>query len=189
MKWAQRSDKIYITIELPDAENVKLKLDPDGKFFFSATSGADRIPYEIEFNLFDQVDVNESKVHVGSRNILYLVKKAESKWWSRLLKQEGKSPIFLKVDWDKWVDEDEEEDKSDAGFDDFDFSKMNMGGGGADFDTDAADEIGEDDEGSDTSDDEENAGATEASAVGGHEKNVGAEESSADGKHETEAKA
>ena len=37
------------------------------------------------------------------------MKKAENKWWSRLLKQEGKPPVFLKVDWDRWVDEDEED--------------------------------------------------------------------------------
>jgi len=35
------------------------------------------------------------------------VKKAENKWWDRLLKQGGKIPSFLKIDWDKWVDEDE----------------------------------------------------------------------------------
>jgi hypothetical protein len=39
------------------------------------------------------------------------VKKAEDKWWSRFLKQQGRPPIFLKVDWDKWVDEDEEPEK------------------------------------------------------------------------------
>lgn len=39
------------------------------------------------------------------------MKKAESKWWSRLLKQEGKPPLFLKADWDKWVDEDEQDEK------------------------------------------------------------------------------
>lgn len=48
--------------------------------------------------------------NVGLRNIRYLIKKAENKWWSRVLKQEGKPPIFLKVDWDKWVDEDEAQD-------------------------------------------------------------------------------
>lgn len=37
------------------------------------------------------------------------MKKAESKWWSRLLKQEGRPPVFLKVDWDRWVDEDEDD--------------------------------------------------------------------------------
>lgn len=136
MKWAQRSDKVYITVELPDAEDVKLKLEPQGKFFFSATSGASKTPYEVDLDLFDNVDVNvstkieilisvlvnqiwilemvvilvwqESKASVNSRCICYMVKKAESKWWNRLIKQEGKPPVFLKVDWDKWVDEDED---------------------------------------------------------------------------------
>lgn len=138
VKWAQRTDKVYITIDLPDAQDVKLKLEPEGKFFFSATSGSDKIPYEVDIDLYDKVDVNDSKASVGLRNICYLVKKAENKWWSRLLKQGGKPPIFLKVDWDKWIDEDEEgkDDKppADMDFGDFDFSKMNMGG----FDAEAA---------------------------------------------------
>ncbi|KAL0286235.1 UNVERIFIED_CONTAM: Co-chaperone protein p23-1 [Sesamum calycinum] len=149
VKWAQRSDKLFITVELPDAKNVKLNLDPEGKFFFSATSGADNTPYEIDIDLYDKVDVNESKASFTSRNICYLVKKAENKWWSRLLKQEGKPPVFVKVDWDKWVDEDEQDEKSggDMDFGDFDFSKLNMGGPG-DFDAEAAD--ADEDDSSDT---------------------------------------
>jgi len=132
VKWAQRFDNLFITIELPDAQDVKLKLEPEGKFFFSATSGAEKIPYEIDLDLYDKVDVNESKANIGLRNICYLVKKAENKWWSRLLKQQGRPPVFLKVDWDKWVDEDEEPEKkpgTDMDFGDIDFSKLNMGGG------------------------------------------------------------
>lgn len=60
MKWAQRSDKVYITVELPDAEDVKLKLEPQGKFLFTATSGASKTPYEVDLDLFDNVDVNVS---------------------------------------------------------------------------------------------------------------------------------
>ncbi|KAK8969652.1 hypothetical protein KSP40_PGU019554 [Platanthera guangdongensis] len=108
IKWAQRSDKVYITIELPDAENVKLKLQPEGRLYFSATSGPDSIQYEVDLELYDKVNVEESKAAVGLRNICYLVKKAENRWWSRLVKQGGKPPIFLKVDWDKWIDEDDE---------------------------------------------------------------------------------
>ncbi|XP_021819733.1 uncharacterized protein Os08g0359500-like isoform X3 [Prunus avium] len=137
VKWAQRSDTVYITIDLPDAQDVKLNLEPEGKFLFSATTGPEKTPYEIDLDLYDKIDVNESKASVGLRNICYLVKKAEDKWWSRLIKQQGKAPVFLKVDWDKWVDEDEEpEVKPDEGagnnmdFGDFDFSKLNMGGGG-----------------------------------------------------------
>jgi cytosolic prostaglandin-E synthase len=32
------------------------------------------------------------------RTICYLVKKDESGWWPRLLKKEGKAPVFLKAD-------------------------------------------------------------------------------------------
>lgn len=176
VKWAQRPDKVYITIELPDAKDVKLKLEPEGKFFFSATSGVDNVPYEIDLDLYDKVDVNESLANVGLRNIRYLIKKAENKWWSRLLKQEGKPPIFLKVDWDKWVDEDEGQDSksgADMDFGDIDFSKLNMGGG--DFDGDGAD-IDEEDDDSDTEDEivDEVSGkkheeAAAAPAVGEHE--------------------
>ncbi|KAL6213856.1 hypothetical protein ACLB2K_013295 [Fragaria x ananassa] len=132
VKWAQRPDTLYITIDLPDAQDVKLKLDPEGKFLFSATTGKEKTPYEVDLDLYDKIDVNESKASIGLRNICYLVKKAESKWWSRLIKQEGKAPVFLKVDWDKWVDEDEDAQGpgNDMDFGDLDFSKLNMGGGG-----------------------------------------------------------
>ncbi|CAJ1953249.1 unnamed protein product [Sphenostylis stenocarpa] len=160
VKWAQRSDVLYLTVELPDAKDVKLKLEPEGKFYFSATAGSEKIPYEVDIDLFDKIDVDNSKASVGSRNICYLVKKAENKWWDRLLKQGGKSPVFLKVDWDKWVDEDEEQESQpadDSDFGDLDLSKLNMGGGeGLDFDA-----AGNDDD--DESDTEEEEDAAEAS--------------------------
>ncbi|XP_055833387.1 co-chaperone protein p23-1-like [Solanum dulcamara] len=154
VKWAQRSDKLFITVELPDAKNVKLKLEPEGKFFFSATARADNVPYEVDLDLFDKIKVDESKSSSTSRNIMYLVKKAEDKWWSRLIKQAGLRPVFLKVDWDKWVDEDEEDGKlgPDMDFGDMDFSKLNMGEGPSDFDADVPEG---DDDGSDTEEVEE----------------------------------
>lgn len=133
MKWAQRSDKIFLTVELPDAKDVKVNLDPEGKFSFFATK--DSFPYEVDFELFDKINVKvkheykflslvllatvimiiglqqESKVNIGARSIVYVVKKLEKKWWNRLLKEEGKSPGYLKVDWDKWIDEDDENGK------------------------------------------------------------------------------
>ncbi|CAI0421417.1 unnamed protein product [Linum tenue] len=109
LKWAQRSDKIYLTVDLADAKDVKLKLEPDGKFIFSAVK--DGCDFVVDLELFDKVNVEESKYVVGPRNISYIIIKAESNWWPRLIKQEGKTPAFLKADWDKWVDEDEENGK------------------------------------------------------------------------------
>nr|CAD1817333.1 unnamed protein product [Ananas comosus var. bracteatus] len=80
LKWAQRSDKLYLTIDLPDAKDVKLNLEPEGKFTFSATK--DGAPYELDIELFDKVDTK-----------------------------------------DKWIDEDEEDEKAGVDFEDQDLSK------------------------------------------------------------------
>ncbi|KNA20957.1 hypothetical protein SOVF_047610 isoform B [Spinacia oleracea] len=132
VKWAQTSDKIYLTIELPDAKDVKMKLEPEGKFLFSAVKDGNR--YEVDIELLDMINVKESKYNIGVRHIVYVIQKAEKKWWSRLIKQQGKPPVFLKVDWDKWVDEDEEDEKS-FDYGDMDLSKLGMGGDD-DFDMD-----------------------------------------------------
>ncbi|KAK2457208.1 HSP20 chaperones superfamily protein [Trifolium repens] len=143
IKWAQRVDKVYVTVQLPDSKNAKVDLTPDGVFTFSATAGAKDNLYELTLPLFDKVNVEESKINVGVRGIFCVVQKAESEWWKRLLKAEGKTPHYVKVDWDKWIDEDE-----DAGGDldlgGMDFSQF--GGGddavGDDFE-DSDDEVQE----------------------------------------------
>jgi hypothetical protein len=35
--WAQRSDKVYLTVSLPDAKDVSVKCEPHGLFTFSAS--------------------------------------------------------------------------------------------------------------------------------------------------------
>ncbi|KAJ6920334.1 hypothetical protein NC651_014050 [Populus alba x Populus x berolinensis] len=170
VKWAQRSDKLFITVQLPDAQDVKFKLEPEGKFIFSATSGVDKTPYEIELDLLDKVNVEESKAGIGSRNIQYIVKKAENKWWSRLIKQTGKPPVFLTVDWDKWIDEDEEftskggaaPDMGDMGDMGFNFPDMGLGGGGFDG---AIPEMDDDDENDTEDENVEEASSAEKEEV------------------------
>lgn len=51
----------------------------------------------------------DSKINVGVRSITCVLQKAEKGWWKRLLRGEGKPPHYVKVDWDKWVDEDEDD--------------------------------------------------------------------------------
>ncbi|GAU27938.1 hypothetical protein TSUD_146520 [Trifolium subterraneum] len=73
--WAQRSDKVYLTVSLPDAK-----------------------------------DVSGCKTKTSSRNILCSIQKGQRGWWKRLLKSEEKPAPYLKVDWNRWCDEDEESD-------------------------------------------------------------------------------
>uniref|UniRef100_A0A803L9W4 Co-chaperone protein p23 n=1 Tax=Chenopodium quinoa TaxID=63459 RepID=A0A803L9W4_CHEQI len=57
VKWAEREDKVYLTVMLPDAKNPKVNLAPEGTFTFSATGGAGDNAYELTLDLFDKVDV------------------------------------------------------------------------------------------------------------------------------------
>lgn len=52
--------------------------------------------------------VQESKINIGVRNIFCVLEKAEKKWWKKLLRGGEKTPHYVKVDWDKWVDEDDD---------------------------------------------------------------------------------
>lgn len=38
-----------------------------------------------------------------------MVEKAEKVWWNKLLCGDEKTPHYVKVDWDKWVDEDDDD--------------------------------------------------------------------------------
>lgn len=57
MKWAQRADKVFLTVLLPDSKNAKVNLEPEGVFTFSASAGAENNLYEIKLDLFDKVNV------------------------------------------------------------------------------------------------------------------------------------
>ncbi|KAF4365720.1 hypothetical protein G4B88_009443 [Cannabis sativa] len=51
------------------------------------------------------------KTKPGLRNIICSIRKEQKGWWKRLLKTEEKQAPYLKVDWNKWSDEDEEESR------------------------------------------------------------------------------
>ncbi|KAI9112648.1 hypothetical protein K1719_016314 [Acacia pycnantha] len=115
---------------------------------------------KIDLDLFDKVNVEESKASVGSRNICYLVQKAEHKWWDRFLKQGGnwEASCFFEIGADNNMD-----------FSGLDFSKMGIGGGEGlgDFGADKESEAEEGATGNESSSNENLAGATVRSEQGG----------------------
>ncbi|KAL8095085.1 co-chaperone protein p23-2 [Apium graveolens] len=115
--WAQRSDKVYLTIALPDAKNVSIKCEPEGLFSFSAL-GPKGESFNFSLKLYGNIVPEGCKSKVGLRNILCSVQKEKKGWWKRLLMSEEKPAPYLKVDWNKWCDEDEESANSDVESDD-----------------------------------------------------------------------
>ncbi|KAJ4834949.1 hypothetical protein Tsubulata_021475 [Turnera subulata] len=114
--WAQRSDKLYLTIALPDAKDISVKCEGGGLFSFSAV-GLQGEPFNFSLELYGTILPEGCKTKVGLRNIICSIQKQEKGWWKRLLKSEEKPAPYIKVDWNKWCDEDDEE-STDASDDD-----------------------------------------------------------------------
>ncbi|KAL6219373.1 hypothetical protein ACLB2K_007132 [Fragaria x ananassa] len=118
--WAQRSDKVYLTVALPDAKDINVKCEAEGLFSFSAT-GLQGHPFHFTLDLYGQIQPQGCKTKAGSRNILCSIQKQHKGWWKRLLKTQEKPAPYIKVDWNNWCDEDDEQDStSDLASDDDD---------------------------------------------------------------------
>jgi len=153
--WAQRSSKddaeknyIFLTISVPDVPSKSLKLDlkPTG-LKFTGTSESKKTTYHLDIEFYEEIDVENSKTNHSPKNIEIVLRKKELKeeYWPRLLKDKAKVH-FLRTDFDKWVDEDEQNEApeddymnnfgggqgmgEDGGFGGIDFSKLGAGAGG-----------------------------------------------------------
>lgn len=116
--WAQKKECIYLTIDLEDAENVKIDLKED-KLCFSGKK--DKNEYEFELLFLKPINVEESK-YSTTRNIKFKIIKQEKERW-KTLNKDGKKH-WIKCDWNTWVDTDEENKTTD-----FDDMAMNSFGG------------------------------------------------------------
>eukprot|EP00804_Cyclotella_cryptica_P029828 CCRYP_010748-RA/>CCRYP_010748-RA protein AED:0.29 eAED:0.29 QI:210/1/0.66/1/1/1/3/0/170 len=119
IKWAQRSDSLYITIALPDVKDESINLQNTTLKFKGKSEGRD---YEVDIEFFKAVDAEGSTYKVLPRSVqMHVMKKKakegeeeeEEEFWPRLLKDKALEKNQVKIDWDRYVDEDEE----DGGFD------------------------------------------------------------------------
>jgi len=143
--WAQRSSAtdpeknfIYLTISVPDvpASNLKLELKPQGLTFTGHSDSLKRT-YHLELEFYAEIDEANSKVNHTGKNVELKLRKKELKaeYWPRLLKDD-KKVHYLKTDFDKWVDEDEQNEAPEEDFSQFGGmgGMPGMGGGaGGDF--------------------------------------------------------
>ncbi|KAA8496852.1 Uncharacterized protein FVE85_0581 [Porphyridium purpureum] len=108
--WAQTKDELWVTIAVPNVskEGAVVQLFDEGRIEFQGTGGVqgEEKEYCLKIELLHPIDAAASRYNVGARNIELKVKKASSgPYWDKLTKEKD---IHCKVDWDHWVDEDEE---------------------------------------------------------------------------------
>ena len=121
LKWAQRKDKLFITISVVHSKKPIVDLTDGKRIKYQGTDG--NINYAFDIELYDEINKEESKYTLESRNIfLNLKKKTSGPYWPRLIKDEKKYH-WIEVDWMYYAEEDEEDEatnpnKPGQGFDD-----------------------------------------------------------------------
>lgn len=192
--WAQRSSKteaeknhIFLAINVPDVDPKKIKLDVQPTFLeFTGYSETKKANYHVKLEFYKEIDPAASKINHNARAVEMVLQKKELEeaYWPRLLK-DGKKVHFLKTDFDKWVDEDEQDAMADdddymsrmggmggmgdGGFGNIDFSKL----GGADA---AGGDESDDEMDGENDDDEEETPAPEDAKEGASESSNKVEE-------------
>eukprot|EP00577_Skeletonema_sp_RCC1716_P022475 CAMPEP_0113426546 /NCGR_PEP_ID=MMETSP0013_2-20120614/30797_1 /TAXON_ID=2843 ORGANISM="Skeletonema costatum, Strain 1716" /NCGR_SAMPLE_ID=MMETSP0013_2 /ASSEMBLY_ACC=CAM_ASM_000158 /LENGTH=228 /DNA_ID=CAMNT_0000314855 /DNA_START=77 /DNA_END=763 /DNA_ORIENTATION=+ /assembly_acc=CAM_ASM_000158 len=129
IKWAQRSDSLYITIALPDVKEASVDLADETLKFKGKSESKE---YEVDIAFFKPVDSEGSTYNVLPRSVVMHVMKKdkeEDEFWPRLLKDKALEKNQVKIDWDRYVDEDEEEEGFDTSALDGGMDMGSMGGG------------------------------------------------------------
>ncbi|XP_048756972.1 uncharacterized protein LOC125667491 isoform X1 [Ostrea edulis] len=132
MEWAQRKDKLYVTVDVEDCSEPQIELT-ETSLTFKARGGAEKKWYEAKIEFFKEVDPKESKYTVLPRNVPFVIKKKEEgHFWPRLIKDKVKVH-WIRTDFNKWKDEDDSDYEDESGDMDLEAMMSKMGGlGGMD---------------------------------------------------------
>ncbi|GGY05305.1 hypothetical protein GCM10010358_68380 [Streptomyces minutiscleroticus] len=134
--WAQRSSAsdpakniLYVTVNLRDIQEGTLVCElTSTSLHFSATAGTGgtAADYAADLDFYAEIDPQKSSRRLTSRALSLVLRKSETKeeYWPRLTKDKTS---HVKIDFDKWVDQDEQDGQDSDFTDDFD----SMGGLGS----------------------------------------------------------
>ncbi len=118
-KWAQRTDTLYLTISLADVTEESINVTEKS---FEFTGKSNGMTYSAKFDFFKEINVEDSiwKVLPNSVQMKLEKKEKDEEFWARLTTDKVKEKSFVTIDWDRYVDEDEQ---------DGDFDDSNLAGG------------------------------------------------------------
>lgn len=131
--WAQRKEDVFLTFSV-EAKDPTIKIEKDS-VYFKGVNAQDKKTHEVTIPLYDAV-VPENSAFVNKGRCIEMVLRKEKKdapYWPNLTKDK-KKPHYLKIDFNKWRDEDDDEEEGGGGGgSNYDIEEMlrSMGGAGA----------------------------------------------------------
>lgn len=128
--WAQRKEDVFLTFSIESKDPI-IKIEKDS-VYFKGVNVPDSKVHEVKIPLYDAV-IPENSGFVNKGRCIEMLLRKEKKdaaYWPSLTKDK-KKPHYLKVDFNKWRDEDDEEENG-GGNENYDIEELlrSMGGGG-----------------------------------------------------------
>lgn len=111
VSWAQRSALVFLTINV-ECDKPEIKIDNKGVYFKGVCLPDQKI-HEVEIPLYSEIDPERS-VHCNKGRFIdvVLTKKTDGPFWPTLT-SDKKKHHWLKVDFERWQDEDESGEEGD----------------------------------------------------------------------------
>lgn len=114
IKWAQDQIRIFITICLSEILDEIIEID---ETFINIRLKSGGNLYEYKLELFDQISPKDNITRINKTvgGISLVLRKSNTlNWWTRLTKGSFKNPN-ISIDWDKWVENEFEDDVTPDG--------------------------------------------------------------------------
>lgn len=111
VRWAQRKETVSLSVSLQECQQPRIVLKPERLEFEAIGVGAKGLnAYGFTLDFYKAIDA-ESCVHkvTGCSVAIHLMKEGLGEWWPHLTLMK-KSPHFLKLDFEKWKTESDDEE-------------------------------------------------------------------------------
>lgn len=112
--WAQRKEDVFLTFSI-ESKDPTIKIEKES-VYFKGVNAQDKKTHEVTIPLYDAV-VPENSAYVNKGRCIEMVLRKDKKdapYWPSLTKDK-KKPHYLKIDFNKWRDEDDETDFKEDG--------------------------------------------------------------------------
>ncbi|XP_026731593.1 uncharacterized protein CG16817-like [Trichoplusia ni] len=129
--WAQRKEDVFLTFSI-ESKDPTIKIEKD-RVYFKGVNASDNRVNEVTIQLYEAV-IPETSAYVNKGRCIEMIllkEKKDAPYWPSLTKDK-KKPHYLKVDFNKWKDEDDEEENGGGNSYDIEEMLRTMGGGGGD---------------------------------------------------------
>lgn len=111
--WAQDRDKLFVTIEIKNFKNKDIVFEPKIVRINGESNNTD---FDISIDLNSEIDTEKSEWIVKQTCIELRLMKLKSIYWHKLTKNKQNN---VRIDWQKWRDEDDDEEDEDNMLADF----------------------------------------------------------------------